>query len=75
MALVSWGCVYRMSWVDVGTAERWIKLHAFHSPEGGVALDGTYSHGEWQYIQPLGIISFCHVCYTVIPKRSNTELK
>ena len=46
MALVSWGCVYHMSWVDVGAAEEWIKQHALHSPEAHVVQDGTYNHGE-----------------------------
>ena len=46
MALVTWGCVYRMSWVDVRTAEEWIKHHALRSPEGRVVQDGTYDHGE-----------------------------
>ena len=46
MALVSWGCVYRMSWVDVAPAEDWIRQHALHSPEGQMVQDGTYNHSE-----------------------------
>lgn len=46
MALVTWGCVYHMSWVEVRTAEEWIKQHALHSPEGHIVQDGTYNHGE-----------------------------
>jgi len=46
MALVSWGCVYRMTWVDVRPAVRWIRKHALNSSEAGVKQDGTYSHGK-----------------------------
>lgn len=47
MALVSWGCVYRMAWVDVGVAEEWIKQHALQSPEASVTQDGMYNHSEY----------------------------
>ena len=66
MALVSWGCVYHMSWVDVHAAEEWIKEHALQSPEGHVVQDGLYNHGEqvtYGVVIPLCVLCVCvHVC-------------
>lgn len=39
--------MYRMAWVDVGTAEQWIKLHALQSDEKDVVQDGLYDHGKY----------------------------
>ena len=39
--------MYRMTWVDVGPAEEWLKQHALQAPEAIVAQDGMYNHSEY----------------------------
>lgn len=46
LALVSWGCVYLMSWVDVPEAKLWIRQHALRATHSKVTGDGQYDEGN-----------------------------
>ena len=52
LALVSWGCVYRMSWVDVPEAKLWIRQHALHAAHSKVTSDGQYDEGNTYSLVP-----------------------
>ena len=45
-ALITWGCVYLMSWVDMEPSKRWIQDHALHTAESAVYQDGFYDYGK-----------------------------
>ena len=46
MAVVSWGCVLRVKWVESEVIKKWVESHALHTPQTpDVTDDGTYSEG------------------------------
>ena len=52
LALVSWGCIYRMSWVDVPEAKLWIRQHALRAAHSKVTGDGQYDKGNTYSLVP-----------------------
>ena len=46
LAIVSWGCVYRMSWVNDPEAKLWIVEHALKAEQSSVASDGLFEEGN-----------------------------
>ena len=47
LALVTWGCVYSLSWADKDSIQDWIKTHALQTSESLVIQDGEYDHGKY----------------------------
>ena len=47
LAMVSWGCVYSMTWVHKHTAKEWVKQHALNTSDSQVITDGQYEYGEF----------------------------
>ena len=46
LAIVSWGCVYRASWVNAPEAKLWIREHALKTEGSSITNDGQYDEGE-----------------------------
>ena len=46
MAVVSWGCVLRVRWVETDRVKEWVSSHALHTPLAAeVPTDGVYDEG------------------------------
>ena len=56
LALVSWGCIYRMEWVESHFVRAWLEQNALKTDESLDYSIGTYSKGD--------ITSLCrtHAC-------------
>ena len=46
MAVVSWGCVLRVKWVESEEIKKWVESHALRTPQTAeFTNDGTYNEG------------------------------
>ena len=51
MAVVSWGCVLRVKWVESTGIKKWVESHALHTPQAADYInDGTYDEGMHNYM-------------------------
>ena len=51
MALVSWGCVLGVRWVEPEELRQWISSHALHTPTTAeITSDGVYEDGLFPVI-------------------------
>ncbi|CAI8052637.1 N-acetylated-alpha-linked acidic dipeptidase 2 [Geodia barretti] len=80
MAVVSWGCVLRVKWVESEAIKKWVESHALRTPQTAeFANDGTYDEG---LIQPADKVELLNgdeaVCpsppppTTILPSSTNT---
>ena len=46
LAIVSWGCVYSMQWVNPPEAKLWIITHALKTNSSVASSNGPYQEGE-----------------------------
>lgn len=45
LALVAWGCVYRMAWLKTSEAKLWIRQHALKTESSSITTNGIYDRG------------------------------
>jgi hypothetical protein len=69
MAVVSWGCVLRVKWVESEDIKKWVESHALRTPQTAeFTNDGTYNEG---LIQPAdkvnGEEAVCPSPTTILP--------
>ena len=68
MAVVSWGCVLRVKWVESEAIKKWVESHALRTPQTAeFANDGTYDEGIYYYGSTLAnrLNVFCANVFTL----------
>ncbi|XP_065178273.1 uncharacterized protein LOC135808950 [Sycon ciliatum] len=63
LAVLSWGCILRLNYVDEAAVQAWIQLHALNSGrESGVYADGQYTHELLKVTMVVSDMKDRHLC-------------